>query len=96
MISMSFGFENGVNKISINGIDDVYYGSIYEEVHVVDDAGSSFPAYNDSLFISGQEGLLMIMGRYEGSETSPAEGVVEKFMQINRNVLSSLRPAETE
>ena len=90
------GYTDGLNKINIDGIGDVYCGSTYEEVQVVDDVGSSFPAYSDSLFISGQEGLFAIMGRYEGSEKSPAEGVVEKFMQINRNVLSSLRPAETE
>ncbi len=96
MVAMSFGYTDGLNKINIDGIGDVYCGSTYEEVQVVDDVGSSFPAYSDSLFISGQEGLFAIMGRYEGSEKSPAEGVVEKFMQINRNVLSSLRPAETE
>ena len=97
IMAMSLDIDTGLNKISINGIDDVYYGGMYDESAIVDDAGSVFPKYIDALLITDKEGRnYIIFGRYEGSFDPPVEGQVEKFMLITRNILSSLRIAGTE
>ncbi len=95
-IAMAYGIDTGLENVSINGIDDVYYGGTYEEEHFVDDAGSVFPEYADMLVIPGDAGMCLIMGRYVGGFESPREGQVEKFMLITRNIMSSIRIAGTE
>lgn len=95
-LALALAGESGIDKISINGIDDVYHACEYEEVHFVDDAGSRFPSYNEMLFIPMEEGAFMIMGYYMGGYNEPAEGLVEKFMHINRNIMSSVRLAGTK
>ncbi len=87
-LALAIAGESGIDKISINGIDDVY--------HACDDTGSRFPGYNEMLFIPREEGAFMIMGYYMGGYNEPAEGLVEKFMHINRNIMSSVRLAGTK
>ena len=95
-MAMICDIDTGMDKISINGIDDVYYGGKYEENHFVDSVGSVFPEYAEALFISGEEGLFTIMSRYKGNYNPPEEGHMEKFMLITRNIMSSIRIAGTE